>query len=73
MIPATTSYIDDKSADIAQFSEYDRNDDGSKEKIVDLVAAQQVTLQEAKSIRQTLKEDRKVFAVVGAALVSVVY
>ncbi|OJJ45122.1 hypothetical protein ASPZODRAFT_18032 [Penicilliopsis zonata CBS 506.65] len=39
-------------------------------RLVELSAAQEATLQESKSIRQTFREDRKVFAVLAAALAS---
>lgn len=59
----------DKDPDIAHVEECGQNFD-PKNRIVKLAAAQESTLQEAKGIRQTIREDRKVFMVVGAALVS---
>jgi hypothetical protein len=42
----------------------------NKQHTAELEVAQQATLQEAQSVRQTFQEDKKVFAVVAAALVS---
>lgn len=60
---------DSKRMDSARCHE----DEGTFEKnehTVELVAAQQMTLTESPSLLQTFRQDRKVFAVVSAALAS---
>lgn len=63
-----SSMEDNKQVDIAHIEDLNQNVD-PKDRVVQLAAAQEATLQEAKSIRQTIREDRKVFMVVAAALV----
>lgn len=55
---------DRKGGDTAQIEDFEED-----KHTADLVAAQQATLQEAKGIIETVKEDKKLFAVVAAALV----
>jgi hypothetical protein len=57
--------IDQKGGiDTAQIEDFEED-----KHTADLIAAQQVTLQEAKGIIETVKEDKKLFAIVAAALV----
>lgn len=57
--------IDQKGGiDTAQIEDFEED-----KHTADLIAAQQATLQEAKGIIETVKEDKKLFAIVAAALV----
>lgn len=60
--------VDQKGADAAQIEDFDKD-----KHTADLVAAQQATLQEAKGILETIREDKKLFMVVAAALVGFIF
>jgi hypothetical protein len=60
--------IDQKGGDTAQIEDFEED-----KHTADLLAAQQATLQEAKGIIETVKEDKKLFAIVAAALVGSAY
>lgn len=61
--------MDEKDIETANSRAVDDAIDVNKQHTAELEVAQQATLQEAKSVRQTFQEDKKVFAVVAAALV----
>lgn len=58
-----STVVDMKSADAAHVEDF-----GKDKHNIELAAAQQATLPEAKGIFQTVKEDKKVFLVVAGAL-----
>jgi hypothetical protein len=62
---AMSTPVDQKGADAAHVEDFSKD-----KRNFELAAAQQATLSEAKGIIQTMKDDKKVFLVVAAALVS---